>query len=284
MPKYQDATGYVLELKGEVSRNWFSAAVDLAIASNGSQFQEIELERIWTYLIGQDKYSSNVASIDPSVPVQQSGITPVYFEKIFSFTNFKKISPNLSLDFDKKVTIIFGKNGSGKSSICQALKLLSSPERPANPLYNVRENTSTATPSFSYQFKGWTVPSIWSETVGYGSQAQFIKYFDSTVAISTINGKMKVENSVEISVFRLELFDYVRSLVTAFQRYSESKLSQLRSNITTEINGIFAQLESSVNIQVEPFTSWNPESPSIFEEKLKYCFVWRKRRAGINRS
>lgn len=269
MPKYQDAAGYVLELKGEVSKNWFSAAVDLAIASNGSQFQEIELERIWTYLIGQDNYLSNVASIDPIVSVQQSGVAPVYFEKISSFTNFKKLSPNLNLDFNKKVTLIYGKNGSGKSSLCQALKLLSSPEEPANPLYNVRENSLTVTPSFTYQFKGWTEPSIWSEMVGYGSQAQFIKYFDSTVAISTINGEMKVENSVEVSVFRLELFDYVRSLVTAFQRYSDNKLAQCRANIVTEINAVFSQLESTVNIKVEPFTSWSPEMPSTFEEKLK---------------
>ncbi len=269
MPKYQDAVGYLLELRSAISQNWFSAVVDLAIASNGSQVTEVELERIWRYLLRVSQYSPNASPIIPSVAVQQNRIAPVFLKRVFGFSNFKKLSPDLNLNFDKKVTLIFGKNGSGKSSLCKALKVLSSPEKPVDPLHNARTSASTSPSSFSYQFQGWPTPSVWSQTSGFGSQSQFIKYFDSTIAISNTTGNMKAENAVEVSVFRLELFDYVRSFVTAFQNYSSNKLSQYRINITNDMRAIFSQIESLVNIHVEPFISWSPESPLKFETLLR---------------
>lgn len=268
MPKYQDAVGFLLELRSEINEDWFSRVVDLAIQLNGTAASEEDFQEIWLYLLRAKSYVAQAASVPPLSGASQSGIAPVFLEKISDFENFKKLSPSLNLIFDKKITLVFGKNGSGKSSICQALKTLASPIKPINPLHNVREQSPTS-PAFEYQFRGWTNPSKWNETAGYGSQSQFIKYFDSTVAISNTTGNMRAENTVEVSVFRLELFDFCRSIVSLFQQSSINKIQQNRNTITLEMQGIVSRLTTFVNTQVEPFISWKPESSLILEDWLK---------------
>jgi len=268
VPKYQDAVGFLLELRSEINEDWFSRIVDLAIQLNGTPASEQDLQEIWLYLLRAKSYVAQAASVSPLNGVSQNGIAPVFLEKISDFENFKKLSPSLNLIFDKKITLVFGKNGSGKSSICQALKTLASPIKPVNPLHNVREQ-SQISPAFEYQFRGWTNPSKWNETVGYGSQSQFIKYFDSTVAISNTTGDLRAENTVEVSVFRLELFNFCRSIASLFQQFTNDKIQQNKNTITLEMQGIVSRLTTSVNTQVEPFISWKPESSLIFEYWLK---------------
>lgn len=268
MPRYQDATGFLLELRSEISEGWFSRISDLSIQLNGAPASETDLQDIWLYLIKEKNYVTQAAPVQPATGLTQNGISPVFLERISNFENFKKLSPTLGLNFDKKITLVFGKNGAGKSSICQAFKILSSPVKPDNPFHNVRLE-STSLPSFEYQFQGWQNSAKWVESTGFGSQSQFIKYFDSTVAISNITGNMKAENSVEVSVFRLELFDFCRSIVSSFQQFSNNKISQDRSVIANEMQGALSRLTNFVNTQVEPFISWTPESSVNLENWLK---------------
>jgi energy-coupling factor transporter ATP-binding protein EcfA2 len=265
MPTYQDATGFLIELRNAINQSWFNAIVDLSISLDSSRATEEQLESIWTYLIGTNDYQSTAATPPPNQNSQESTISPVFLEKVNTFNNFKKLSPNLNIEFDKKITLIFGKNGSGKTSLCQALKVLANPVKPVEPLFNARNGNKDSLPSFQYQFKGWVNPSEWSESNGYGSQAQFIKYFDSTVAMSISTGTMKAEKAVEVSVFRLELFDFTRSVLTDFQQHANNKLTVQRGKISTDMEAVRNRLRNTVNIEVEPFSNWSPESPHAFE-------------------
>ena len=269
MPRYPDASGFLIELRNTIGQSWFNAIVDLSISHNGSRVSEEELEKIWSYLTRVNSYQSTAATTPPIINSPSNSTPLVFLEKISNFKNFKKLSPNLNLEFGKKITLIFGKNGSGKTSLCQALKVLANPVKPPEPLHNVRNREQAKPPSFQYQFKGWSTTSEWNESTGFGSQAQFIKYFDSTVAISNTTGNMRAENAVEVSVFHLELFDFVRTQLTDFQKYVNGKLSAQRMKLSSDMRTIFNRLQLSVNIQVEPFTAWSPESSRKFETWIK---------------
>jgi len=264
VPRYQDATGFLLELRHDINEGWFSRIIDLAIQLNGSAPSETDLLEIWSYLLKQNTYAPQAASILPNLNTTQGNISPVFLEKISNFNNFKKLTPSLNICFDKKITLVFGKNGSGKSSICQALKILASPEKPPGPLHNVRVQTPSTPPTFEYQFRGWQSPSQWNESMGFGSQSQFIKYFDSTVAISNSTENMRAENSVEISAFRLELFDFCRTIVAYFQKFCSKRIGQQKTTIDIEMQEIISRLSGLVNTQAEPFSIWSLESPSEF--------------------
>ena len=166
MPRFQNASGYLLELKDTVNQNWFSAAVEQAISSNGTAISQQDLESIWNYALGAENYTPITANLFVQSNLSQGKPPLVFLEDINSFRNFKKLSTNLNLTFHKKITIIFGKNGSGKSSVCEALKVLANPNTPNTPLNNVRNPTNSESPSFSYRFSGWSAPSVWSRSLG----------------------------------------------------------------------------------------------------------------------
>jgi len=268
MPRFRDAVGYLLELKSAVNQNWFTAAVEAAISSNDTSISQTNLESFWGYATGTSDYTPSVANAVAEDTVGYNSGSAVFLESISSFNNFKKLSSNLNLEFNKKITIIFGKNGSGKSSICEALKVLASPDSPLTPLNNVR-NVGATEPSFSYRFRGWNTSSIWSESAGFGSQAQFIKYFDSMVAISNSTGNMTAENAVSVVAFRLEVFDYIRSIVLNFQNFCRSKLDYKTSSINQRMGSVLQQLKEQVDIQGDPFNLWQLEDPREFDSWLQ---------------
>jgi len=46
VPRYQDATGFLLELRYEISQSWFSRILDLSIQQNGAPASETDLQDI----------------------------------------------------------------------------------------------------------------------------------------------------------------------------------------------------------------------------------------------
>lgn len=259
MPRFQDATGYLIELRDVVNEAWFNAVCDMALESTGQQPTSMQLDDLWDYLNGLRTYipAAAVARPLPSTP----GATPpaVFLEELFGFSGFKKLSPGLHFGLTKQVTLVFGKNGSGKSSVCQALKVLAHPEKPKEPLYNARTRAPAA-PSFSYRFGGAFSAGVWTEAVGFGAHAQSIKYFDSTVALVNATGNVRPEEAVEISVYRLEVFEYARAILNAFHSYA---VQRMNSEITLLRNGMEAlktKLSQTVAIGVEPFSAWSPEN------------------------
>ncbi len=255
---YQDATGYLMELRTTVNQGWFNVLCDLALNATGEPVTPEQLNSIWSVLHNPASYTPLVnPDFQMNGAAQPNRAQPVFLEKIDSFNGFKKLSDGLQVQLEKQITLIFGANGSGKSSICQALKVLASPEQPNNPLHNARSATPPR-PSFNFRFRGDTQDRAWSEQDGFGGAGEYIKYFDSTAALRYINDNIETEASVEISVFRLEIFNYARTFLDSFQSFSRQIINEQTSRLNQRIESLKQRIIQTVDVEQEPFASWSP--------------------------
>ena len=255
MPKYQDATGYLLEQRNSLGQSWYNLIVDLALNSTGENLKQENLELIWNVLIGSEAYTPQAAMMQPS-NVSVNNSESIFLETLSAFDGFKKLSPNLSLNLSRQVTLIFGSNGSGKSSLCGAVKVLSNPEHPENPLHNARSPSQTS-PQFSYKFKSDNTLQTWNKDSGYGTLAQSIKYFDSSIALSNTSQSLKPENTIEVEVFRIEIFEYLRNFLHQFQLFGQQKVSTTENSISQKIDSTKQLLCEKIDTNAEPFSSWS---------------------------
>ncbi len=258
MPRFPDAIGYLLELRDAVGEAWFHALCDYAIASTGQPPQAEQLDRLRTFFDGTAQYTP-AAAVQPAPT--NTGPTPAhaYLETLSDFDAFKKLVAGLAIRFDRQLTLVFGKNGSGKSSLCQALKVLANPDRPSDPLHNVR-STYPGTPSFSYQFRGQPAATRWTPAAAFGTHAADIKYFDATVAIKHTSGTLQPRTVVEIAAFRLEVFEYAGQLLTGFQTTATNRVTDAAARLQGEIDTAKQRLAGRVDITTAPFNQWDAVS------------------------
>lgn len=259
MPRFPDAIGYLLELRDAVDEAWFHALCDYAIASIGQPPQPDQLDSLGAFFHGAAEYTPAAAAVPPSRANAGPAPAHAYLETLSGFDAFKKLVPGLAVRFERQLTLIFGKNGSGKSSMCQALKILANPERPADPLHNVRA-TYPGTPSFSYQFRGQPAATRWTPTAAFGTHAADIKYFDATVAIKHTSGTLQPGAVVEIAAFRLEVFEYARQFLNAFQMAATGRVTEAATRLQGEIDAAKQRLAGRVDITAPPFNQWGAVS------------------------
>jgi energy-coupling factor transporter ATP-binding protein EcfA2 len=256
MPRFPDATGYLLEMRDAVNEAWFHALCDFAIGAAGESPRPEALEALWSLFHGHTQYGPAAATTLAAPATTAAVPPPAYLERLCDFNGFKKLVPGMSVHFDRQLTVIFGKNGSGKSSLCQALKVLANPDRPAEPLHNARANYPS-TPTFAYQFRGQAAPVTWNQTIGFGALAQLLKYFDSTVAIRHMTGTLQPRTVIEVAPFRLEVFDYARGLLTAFQAAATTRVTDAAGRLQADIDAAKQRLAGAVNINAAPFDQWS---------------------------
>lgn len=251
MAQFQDGTGYLLELRDAVDQVWFGAVCDLAINSTGDAANTDELDGLFQLFQGRSDYQPPSATPRSSLP-SSAVVGAKFISGMFDFRGFKKLSAGMRLSLDKQLTLIFGANGAGKSSICQALRVLASPERPEHPLQNVHTKPLTS-PEFSYSLRGSASAFTWTESAGFGLLASDIKYFDSVVASRRVSSAVRPDEVVEISAFRLEVFDYARSIVSSFQTHAESAVRAVEGDFSVSVGGLkmaFAERMTRAPVQI----------------------------------
>lgn len=255
MATHSDATGYLLAHRDSVNEAWFHAVCEAAINSVGDSLPPDELERLWRLFSGLETFAPAAATPPVLTANAPNAIQPFHLESLSDFSEFKKLGGLLKLDLSKRITLVFGRNGAGKSSLCQAFKILANPEKPKEPLNNVR-SPSKVLPSFKYKFRGGSVEG-WTELDGFGGQAQAIKYFDSAVAYKHVNGSIAPEAVVELSAFRLECFDYAREYLRQFQAYGVSKITEYRRDADKKISDIKFNVRAVIDTNTGVFKDWS---------------------------
>ncbi|UVM59116.1 AAA family ATPase [Pseudomonas sp. B21-010] len=255
MAAHSDATGYLLAHRDSVKEAWFHAVCEAAINSDGGNLSPDELERLWRLFCGLETFSPAAATPPVLKANARDAIQPFHLESLSDFSGFKKLGGMLRLDLSKRITLVFGRNGAGKSSICQAFKILANPEKPKEPLNNVR-SSSKVLPSFSYKLRGGSVQN-WTELDGFGGQAQALKYFDSAVAYKHVNSSISPEAVVELSAFRLECFDYAREYLKQFQAYGGSKIAEYRQDADRKIAEIKLAAHAVIDTNTGVFKDWS---------------------------
>lgn len=226
-----DAFGHLDALSKDINQPWFYLISERIVATNGAQLTNSDQEYVFQIFAGRASYlKSTQANPTNIAPTRQANVD--YLESISNFSNFKLLQDTLDLKFNKRINIIFGNNGSGKSSLCDALKILASPETPSRPIANVH---APGNPSFSYKLNSEVVQA-WNQTAGFGSRSDKIKYFDTSIATSNVKNSVDPGRVVELSPFKLHIFETVRSTVSKLRDMASTQHAANKTKLSNALN------------------------------------------------
>lgn len=247
MPKHTDAIGYILDLGRSEDINWFEMICNIS-ASGESVLTADKLDILIKLFTKHDvSYPHKLAPT--TIPTGKAAtLATEQLKQLGPFVGFKRLSDSLTITFSKKVTVVFGTNGSGKSSLCEALQILASQDVPPRPFNDVL-STEEVFPSFSYRFKSDSSSQTWiSSSNSYGTRASTLKYFNNAIAIHNVQSSVQPGRVIELSPFKLHVFEIAKnhctSLKTELKKLEEKNNSQL-SNVLARIREKFEDFRDS---------------------------------------
>ncbi len=247
MPTHPDAIGYICDLGHFEDIPWLEMICDLA-ASGTTTLSPTDLEILIQLFMNRASYLRQPAPSVAASPAGAAAITRERLESIGPFNGFKRLCNSLSASFPKRATIVFGANGSGKSSVCEALQILASNDAPRRPLHDVH-GTAIATPSFAFKFTSDTTAQNWTRPGTYGSRSSVLKYFDSGIAIYNIKNSVQPGRIIELSPFKLDVFGtakkHCEKLRGELQR-RQSENEALLTGVVEQIRTKFEPFEGTV--------------------------------------
>jgi energy-coupling factor transporter ATP-binding protein EcfA2 len=242
--KHPDAIGYSNDLAKKVCEEWFTMICDLAAIIGKSALDQHDLDTLFAIFTKNASYLGIKSTMTPTASTRAVALTD-FLETLSGFSNFKLLPGTLQISFTKRITLVFGANGSGKSSLCESLKLLASTEAPSRPLHNVRAAGTTVT-DFNYKFSSDSTVQKWSLAAGYGPRHSTIKYFDTGIAIKNVKNSVEPGRVIELTPFKLHVFEWIKLLTTqlrtALQKAQQDNAAKLRKALE-EVRECFAESE-----------------------------------------
>lgn len=280
MPTHPDAVGYIRALGHSEEIPWLEMICDLA-ASGTTTLGPTELEILVQLFTEHASYLRQPAPSVAPTPPGAAAASIERLEAIGPFSGFKRLGDSLEASFPKRATIIFGANGSGKSSLCEALQILAANDAPRRPLHDVR-NTATAPPSFTYKFASDAAAQSWTSPAAYGARSTSLKYFDAGIAVHNIQNAVQPGRIIELSPFKLDVFETalkhckdLRTHLVGKQNENEAQLVTLADRIRTTFEGfkgsVLADLTSPTAAALEAELKLGEaySEKSGLDEKLK---------------
>jgi len=268
-PKHPDAVGYLSDLAKEVNEPWFKMVCDLAAASGVSVLDQPTCDTLFALYTKKESYLGVTPAAGATAGAAAPAASADSLEQLSGFSNFMLLGDTLDLSFKRRVTLIFGANGSGKSSLCESLKVLATPETPNRPLKNLRA-AGAANPAFRYKFKSDAVHHTWTPAVGYGPKQTTVKYFDTAIAIGNLKNAVDPGRVIVLTPFKLHVFDWAKALTTSFrealqqaQRQNSEKQTQSLEAIRTDFAAFTSRPLAVIN---DTTCAGLPESIKLGEE------------------
>jgi len=264
MPTHPDAIGYIRDLGHSEGRPWLEMICDLSASGETT----LSLYNLKILVLLYTERASYLRQSAPTAAAATTGKITAAVERIESigpFNSFKRLSNTLAASFPKRVTIVFGANGSGKSSLCEALQILASNDAPRRPLHNVRA-PATGTPSFAFKFTSDATTQNWASPGTYGSRSGVLKYFDSGIAVHNIKNTVQPGRIIELSPFKLDVFEtakkHCKELRAELQR-RQSENSALLTSVLEQIRTKFEHFEGTV------LTTTTSPTAAILDSQIK---------------
>ncbi|MBW5286786.1 AAA family ATPase [Burkholderia gladioli] len=259
---HPDAVGYLSDLAKEIHVPWFGMICDLA-AGGASDLTHQDVEVLFAIFIGKASYVQPVGAPSGAAPPSAGGPAD-FLEMLAGFSNFKLIGEAFHMDLKKRITLVFGANGSGKSSLCESLRVLASPETPTRPLQNVRSDSKIAS-TFKFKFRSDTGAIKWLPTVGYGAKQATIKYFDTAIAAKNIKRAVDPSRIIEVAPFKLYLFERTAALTSRFREALQERQrdnSEALAEALEIIRGDFKDFEG------RPLATVNEKTLDLLDEAI----------------
>mgnify|MGYP000452536629 CR=1 FL=1 len=241
---HPDAFGYIDDLISDVGSPWFTELAQIATI-HGQQ----TLDAAWKSRV-LELFHTGVSQVAVPAAAQAAGVvalpTSDSIEWLGEFENFKLLQGSLKIALDKRVTIIFGKNGTGKTSICDAIKILVNPEEPKRPLNNVRSN-AVIHPLFKVKLRSEVAARVWKKGDRLGSLTSTVKYFDAEIAGRNVQSAVEPSRIIELTPFKLHAFNTIRAFVTEIRDALVGEHAGVKTEIASSVKHLVTILGSAGN-------------------------------------
>ncbi|MBH47512.1 MAG: hypothetical protein CME71_05030 [Halobacteriovorax sp.] len=242
--KHEDARGYLSELQEQINLDWFDTICFYSQHYYGPRdIEEEQKNRILMQLL---KYELTSSIPEPSVQkydvkVLEDGGSKHTLDYLGNFSNFSKLSQNISFDFNCPVTVVFGTNGAGKSSACKAIRVLSDKNDIKSPLRNVHFDSKKSA-GFDFRFSDNNETLRWEDEQELGKYSDQVKYFDSQISISSTNKSPDANKVVEVQPFKLDIFDFLDSNLSGVKAQAETYLEEAMKTIEEQHKELITHL------------------------------------------
>lgn len=254
-----DKKEWITELKNKVCQNGKLELEDVQIAFD-KLLSETELEDV------------ELVSFATTNSVVEKTILSIYDNQ-----NIGGLYDNKKIDFSPLFTLIYGKNGSGKSTYYKALK--DAFQSKQNIKGNIYNNTGVDTKAkFDFtkksehlkrQKKGTIINSVDIETIDWIAGTQYnskIKFCDSEILKSSLSKK---EAGWSVDRYKLGYFDILRQGVIQVEEKTNSEIERLSNLFQQDRITILNGLTSLQPGSVYQYLNTNQSNLDLIVEKLK---------------
>ncbi|MGB0933709.1 MAG: AAA family ATPase [Lishizhenia sp.] len=189
---------------------------------------------------------------------------------------------NKKIEFSPNLTLIYGKNGSGKSSYYKILKdAFHSKQNIVGNIYNTNNNAPSSNIEFrnkdshlKWQKKGSTNnfsnnAEIINWTAG-SKHSSLLKFCDGEILSSSLS---KRETGWSIDRYKLEYYEKFRNAIEQVESKVRVKLSELNSGFEEKINIIINGLKLSKDDAIKAFLTNNKASKNLILDKCKELYI-----------
>lgn len=213
------AKDYLIEFASSQA-DWMKILIQEVIDTNGNVSQK-RLDEIFEGFI----YETSIAKPIPTVPVPNVSKQKVLFKTLKHISGVGSLSENQEIKFSDSVTVLYGLNGSGKSSYFRILNELCGGNQKKEILQNIYEDSEKLKPikvSGNYKI-GNTDKSIsdWNPQKGALPDLQSVKVFDSSYLMGLLSPRTPDETVVY--PLGIHLFSYLSKVIDNYSK----KVSQL---------------------------------------------------------
>lgn len=244
--------------------------------------EEADIEKVYQYLL-EDSGVINMASGRASIifPIldlsdAETPKTKITLDKIEKLKDVNAIDDGSVIEFGKRLTIIYGDNGAGKSGVGRLFSNACLSRKPRQMLPNAH-TTSYPAPKATADFhiSDSAGSSIINYTFGQVHEAlKSFSVFDHECAMIHLNN----ENKVEFVPAKVKIFDDVFKNITAIEAKLQEEIEAMQQNDPTE--GIFTGtspvttfLDSfshkTTEKQIDDALKFTPTDKALLAEKKK---------------
>lgn len=253
---------------------WMKKLIQEVIDTNGNISQE-RLDKIFDSYINENSLPETVSTVSATnVPKQK-----ILLQSLKHVSGVGALSENQEIKFSDSVTVLYGLNGSGKSSYFRILNELCGGNQKKDILQNIYGEPTELKPiivSGSYKL-GNSVKTItdWNPQKGAIQDLQSVKVFDS----SYLNGLLSIRTPDEavVNPLGIHLFSYLTKVLDDFSRKVSQLIENERHNIPIintenlqeEYKNVFVNRskfsQSQINAISSLYTYTEPEEEELLQ-------------------
>lgn len=253
---------------------WMKILIQEVIETNGNISQE-RLDKIFDSFINETSIPESVSAVSfANMPKQK-----ILLQTLKHISGVGALSENQEIKFSDSVTVLYGLNGSGKSSYFRILNELCGGNQKKDILQNIYGDPTVLKPikvSGSYKLGNTVKPiTVWNPQMGAVPDLQSVKVFDSSYLTGLLNPRTPDETVVY--PLGIHLFPYLSKVLDDYRK----KVSQLiekekqnipiinTENIQEEYKTVFANRSKFSQSQINSISSLYDYKESDETELLK---------------